>query len=167
MIVIYDEHGGFFDHVSPPAIRTDPPTGISYRGFETLGVRVPAFIISPFVKPKTVFNRILDHTSILKFIGRKFGDGEGYSELVDKRPVGNVSDILNEPNLRSAVAVPSLTQYLEKQTPSVGYIPGTAPNTPNKNAFKKALDAIEDHPDRPNGKFDHLLASFSTKTEAA
>ena len=42
MIVTYDEHGGFFDHVSPPAIRTDPPPGINYPGFDTLGVRVPA-----------------------------------------------------------------------------------------------------------------------------
>ena len=43
MVVTYDEHGGFFDHVSPPALRTDPPAGALYKGFETLGVRVPAF----------------------------------------------------------------------------------------------------------------------------
>jgi phospholipase C len=37
MVVTYDEHGGFFDHVSPPALRTDPPPGALYqRAFETL-----------------------------------------------------------------------------------------------------------------------------------
>ena len=56
MIVTYDEHGGFFDHVSPPALRTDPPLGVAYkRGFDTLGVRVPGFVISPFVKPEDGF----------------------------------------------------------------------------------------------------------------
>jgi phospholipase C len=38
MVVTYDEHGGFFDHVSPPALRPDPPPGARYQnGFDTLG----------------------------------------------------------------------------------------------------------------------------------
>lgn len=73
MVVTYDEHGGLFDHVSPPAVKTQPPAGSSYKSFETLGLRVPAFVISPFVKPGSVFNKTLDHTSVLKFIGQKFG----------------------------------------------------------------------------------------------
>jgi phospholipase C len=162
IIVTYDEHGGFFDHVPPPAIRTDPPAGAHYqRGFETLGVRVPAFVISPFVKPKTVFNGRLDHTSILKFIGQKFGAHERYSDLVDQRDVGSVSDVLNDlDSHRPAPAVPSLVPYLQKEPPPAGFLPGVAPVTPNERAFQDALDTIRAHPEKLAGKFDDLLTKF-------
>ena len=42
LVVTYDEHGGFFDHVLPPAAHDDRPA------FRTYGVRVPAFVVSPF-----------------------------------------------------------------------------------------------------------------------
>jgi phospholipase C len=162
MIVTYDEHGGFFDHVSPPAIRTDPPDGAHYqRPFETLGVRVPAFVISPFVKPGTVFNGQLDHTSILKFIGQKFGANNSYSDLVDKREVGSVSDVLNDlDSNRAAPAVPSLHDYLARQPPTAGFRPGVRPATANEKAFQDALDTVRTHPEKPAGKFDDLLKGF-------
>ena len=88
MVVNYDEHGGFFDHVSPPALRTDAPSDtLDNHGFTNLGVRVPGLVISPFVAPKTVYNGNLDHTSVLKFIGQKFGKGEAYSQTVAERNV--------------------------------------------------------------------------------
>jgi phospholipase C len=169
MIVTYDEHGGFFDHVSPPFLRTDPPVGAHYkRPFETLGIRVPAFVISPFVKPKTVFNDRLDHTSILKFIGKKFGKAGSYSDIVDKRAVGSVLDVLNVPNAdRTAPAIPSLIPYLQKQPPKAGFVPGTAPDTPIQKCFQNALDNIRSHPDKPVGKFDALLAAFPPRPHLA
>jgi phospholipase C len=162
MVVTYDEHGGFFDHVSPPSIRTDPPAEARYqRPFETLGVRVPAFVVSPFVKAKTVFNPILDHTSILKFIGQKFGTNGSYSELVDRRDVGSVSDVLNDmDSRRPAPAVSSLNDYLAREPPSAGFRPGAVPSTPNERAFQNALDTIRAHPEKPAGKFEDLLTTF-------
>jgi phospholipase C len=165
MVVTYDEHGGFFDHVSPPALRTEPPPGALYqRAFETLGVRVPAFVISPFVNPKTLFKERLDHTSILKFIGQKFGKNGSYSALVDSRPVGSVADVLNAPDSqRPAPAIPSLVPYLQRQPAAAGFLPGTAPTTPIQQGFQDALSVIRNHPDRPTGKFDHLLSQFPAK----
>jgi phospholipase C len=161
MVVTYDEHGGFFDHVSPPTLRTDPPAGAPYKsGFETLGVRVPGFVISPFVTPKTVFNQVLDHTSILKFIGQKFGKGGRYSDLVDKRPVGSVLDVLNNSNPLPAPPIPSLVPYLQKQPAIAGFTPGTVPTAPIPQGFQIALDHIRTHPNNTNGKFDELLAKF-------
>jgi phospholipase C len=162
MVVTYDEHGGFFDHVSPPALRTDPPPGALYqRAFETLGVRVPAFVISPFVDPKTVFKERLDHTSILKLIGQKFGKDGSYSTLVDSRPVGSVADILNAPgSQRPAPQIPSLVPYLRKQPAPAGFLPGTPPTTPIQQGFQDALNVMRNHPDRPAGKFDHLISKF-------
>lgn len=66
LVVFYDEHGGFFDHVVPgPA---DPPDGHHEEyDFTQYGVRVPALLISPWVRPgveKTLF----DHTSLLRYL---------------------------------------------------------------------------------------------------
>jgi phospholipase C len=60
-ILTYDEHGGFFDHVSPPVIDAFG-----------LGVRVPAWVISPFAKRGHLETRLYDLTSILKLIERVF-----------------------------------------------------------------------------------------------
>jgi phospholipase C len=95
-VVTYDEHGGFFDHIPPPRIATQPPPGADYsKPFETLGVRVPAIVVSPFVAPGQVFEGLLDHISVLKFLGERFGGGS-YTPLVDSRPVSSVSDALVE-----------------------------------------------------------------------
>lgn len=67
LIITYDEHGGFYDHVVPPnnAIPLSP-------GITSYGPRVPAFVISPFVPERTVCHNIFDHTSILATIIRRF-----------------------------------------------------------------------------------------------
>ena len=56
LLVTYDEHGGFFDHVAPPAVPTpkppDPLVEADYgEPFETLGVRVPAWWSRPWWRP--------------------------------------------------------------------------------------------------------------------
>ncbi len=67
LIVFYDEHGGFFDHVPPPVAPDDDPAT-----FGRYGVRVPAMIVSPWVKPGTVSHTLFDHTSIIKTILSRF-----------------------------------------------------------------------------------------------
>jgi phospholipase C len=84
LIVTYDEHGGFFDHVPPLAIPTQIPNHGPTPVFLTTGVRVPAFVISPLVEPGTVFRGPLDHTSILRLIADRFGSGL-YSTAVFER----------------------------------------------------------------------------------
>ena len=161
MIVDYDEHGGFFDHVSPPVLHTELQVGTTYRNFETLGVRVPGFVLSPFVKPKTVFNGLLDHTSVLKFIAQKFGDGEPYSDLVERRAVGSILDVLNLDSARTDIPVPEpLTDYLSKQPPAAGYTPGEVPVSAISQGFKDALDNFRHLPPEATVKFDDLLKVF-------
>ncbi len=71
LIITYDEHGGFFDHVPPPGT---PPSGITGidpihpDGPSFMGVRVPAFLVSSYVSPHSVSHAVFDHTSILKSI---------------------------------------------------------------------------------------------------
>lgn len=65
LVITYDEHGGFFDHVPPP-------NATSVSGISKYGVRVPAFVISPWVDKGKVSGIVFDHTSILKTIARRF-----------------------------------------------------------------------------------------------
>jgi phospholipase C len=65
LVITYDEHGGFFDHVPPPSA---PPVS----GIDRYGVRLPAFVISPWVEAGKVTNVVFDHTSIIKTIARRF-----------------------------------------------------------------------------------------------
>jgi phospholipase C len=70
LIIFYDEHGGFFDHVAPPAAPDDDP-----QMFGRYGVRIPALIISPWVEPGSVSKTLFDHTSISKTILLRFCPG--------------------------------------------------------------------------------------------
>jgi phospholipase C len=73
LIITYDEHGGFADHVIPPKT-VAPGDSLKYstHGFDftQLGVRVPALIISPLIKQNVIDHTVYDHTSILATIER-------------------------------------------------------------------------------------------------
>jgi len=80
LVVTYDEHGGCYDHVPPPAGATPPDASVGEFGFDfrRFGVRVPAIVVSPWIAPGTVFrppagSAPLDHTSILATVERRFG----------------------------------------------------------------------------------------------
>ena len=76
LIWLYDEHGGFYDHVTAPrAIAPDniPPKLAASDikgGYDQYGVRVPAVVISPYSRPHSVTNVVHDHTSVLAMIER-------------------------------------------------------------------------------------------------
>jgi len=78
MFLTYDEHGGFYDHVTPPkACAPDDIAPVLKDGdvdakFDTLGIRVPFYVISPFAKKHFVDHRTYDHTSIIRFIEARF-----------------------------------------------------------------------------------------------
>jgi phospholipase C len=150
LIVTYDEHGGFFDHVQPLPVETSPRAG-QYAPFPTTGIRVPAVIVSPFVSRGSVCNANFDHTSILRFLGQKFGMGGGYSPEVDKRAlVGSVADILD-------LATPRPDQ---PQPPDPGVIVEAAttlptplpPSNQNVEAFKQVAQQMKDN-------YPHQLAT--------
>jgi phospholipase C len=65
LIVTYDEHGGFFDHVPPPAT-VAPDGNIKEYDFTRLGVRVPTILVSPWVE-KGVCKTQFEHTSVLRY----------------------------------------------------------------------------------------------------
>ena len=73
LVVVYDEHGGFYDHVLPPnAVPPDNHRSPEGFAFDRLGVRVPALLISPWVG-KTLIHEEFDHTSLLRYLSDKWG----------------------------------------------------------------------------------------------
>ena len=151
-IITYDEHGGFFDHVNPPPIPTNPPPTATYQPFATLGVRVPAFVLSPFVSPGSVYRGTLDHLSILKFLGEKFNSGT-YSQEVDDRPVNSVKATLDLEVPRNDIPFPDAAH--------VGFTPESVVLEPIRRAFAKAWEQIRNnHPNEAKTRFPDLTSAF-------
>jgi len=82
--IVYDENGGFFDHVPPPAppvgtegeyLTVDPlPAAASgIAGPVGLGFRVPCLVVSPFSRGGYFCSETFDHTSVLRFLETRFG----------------------------------------------------------------------------------------------
>jgi phospholipase C len=81
LLVVWDEHGGFYDHVPPPQAQPpgDVTTDEDYNqwgfDFSRFGVRVPGFVISPWIPRNLIDHTIYDHTSLLATIEQLFGLG--------------------------------------------------------------------------------------------
>jgi phospholipase C len=100
LLVVYDEHGGIYDHVVPPpctpdqftASANDTGTGMPFA-FDRLGVRVPAILISPWIPAGTVVNRVFDHASIPGTITKFF-----LGAFSPRSPRETSADVFIEPN---------------------------------------------------------------------
>jgi phospholipase C len=79
LVYIYDEHGGYYDHVPPPAaiapdsiLPNDLLPGDPVVGYTQYGPRVPSIVVSPHAKPGGVTHTEHDHTSVLATIEAKW-----------------------------------------------------------------------------------------------
>jgi phospholipase C len=79
LLIVYDEHGGIFDHVPPPDCTPDgysagpADTGLNFTfTFNRLGVRVPAVLISPWIPKGRVVNEVFEHASIPASVTKRF-----------------------------------------------------------------------------------------------
>lgn len=164
LIITYDEHGGFFDHVPPLPIETV----IAGTKLATTGVRVPALLISPHVAPGSVFHGPLDHTSILQLLADRFAPGKGYSVAVSRRE-GSLDRIsralLGAPRAGAAPTLPGAAggivaaaarsiglaianafSFIGAAAPALAV--SSSPDTPNSAALDEAVRKLaRDHPD--------------------
>ncbi len=78
LVFTYDEHGGYYDHVAPPAAMnpgdgSHPQTPNTYGDdYTQLGFRVPTVVVSPWSKARFTSHTVYDHTSLLATIERKW-----------------------------------------------------------------------------------------------
>jgi phospholipase C len=131
LFITYDEEGGFFDHLVPPTPPASPAQGLSTvpttneifpgapghpSGPYGLGVRVPMIVVSPWTRGGYVNSQLFDHTSLIRFLERRFGHGN--ADLVES----------NITPWRRAV-VGDLTSAFDFRTPNASRrvdLPGTA-----------------------------------------
>jgi phospholipase C len=115
LIVLYDEHGGFFDHVPPPgapnpdginSIRPDDVKEPHHSApppfsFDRLGLRVPCLIASPWVDKGVAESSQLQHTSILKTVRERFKIKRALSRREDAATT--FSSLFNQPKARNTI----------------------------------------------------------------
>lgn len=147
MIVTYDEHGGFYDHVSPlqPVAAT---CGANNEPFTSTGVRVPAFVVSPFVEAGSIYKNNLDHTSILEFLAEWLTPGRPYSQTVATRLAQ--PGFALPPGKGTVASILSLLQQT-RQPPEEPLLPmgglrvspgKKVAGTPNELAFQEAVKGM-------------------------
>jgi phospholipase C len=105
LVILYDEHGGFYDHVEPP-VAVPPDDNVKEFSFAQYGVRVPAILVSPWVNSGVVRDEF-DHTSLLKYVTDKWGLSPLGNRVASARTfAGYVADGLAAPRTNTP---PSLT----------------------------------------------------------
>ena len=124
LVFTYDEGGGYYDHVPPPA--AVPPDSVPPAihvppdfpgGYDRYGFRVPAVIASPWARPNYVSHVVHDHTSILKLVETKWNlpaltyRDANASNLLDSLDLGASSPpFLRPPALPAPnISLPNLT----------------------------------------------------------
>ena len=128
LFLMYDENDGFFDHMVPPTPPQSRAEGIStvdttheiFPGSSSyapgpygLGYRVPMIVISPFSKGGWVDSELFDHTSLIRFLEKRFGLEEPNITAWRRAVVGDLTSTLDfaTPNA-AVVALPSTDAYV-------------------------------------------------------
>ena len=178
LIVTYDEHGGFYDHVAPPA--ADPPhegDRDPVHGFEfnLLGPRVPAVVVSPIVR-RGADPTVRDHASIVKTVREAFGIE---TPLTDRdAAAAGVLDLLDGPR-RDPPPLPPVAREQDAATGLEGlecfevarWAEGVRPDgTIRFNEFQEGLLELKrqlDEEESPSGGLESVSRSPTGFTSTA
>jgi phospholipase C len=152
LLICYDENDGFFDHIVPPTPPANASQGVStvdaslelFPGSSTypagpfgLGPRVPLLVVSPWSKGGYVNSQVFDHTSVIRFIAARFGNG------------GNLNDTNISPWRQSVAG--DLTSAFNFKTPNkkkvklpstAGYVPPNGNRQPDYKPTPPANQAL-------------------------
>ena len=166
MILTYDEHGGFFDHVPPLLIPYAPPHG-EFPPFKTTGPHVPAILVSPLVSAGYVYKGNMDHTSILQFLAERFAPLDpGYSNSVNNRRDQGINSVRNAINLSAPRAdIPSLPAMKALKKALARKVRVKAQKNPLQIALGNIANrAIKLYPDEIRKRHPELLSWHKTNS---
>jgi phospholipase C len=107
MVINFDEHGGFFDHVVPPAVEDDTVVDGPVPDLNNLGFRVPAIAVSPFAPKKIETDGPYEHCSVLKMIEWRWGLEP---MTVRDEKAKNLAEALDFSKRRDPVTLPDVPQ---------------------------------------------------------
>ena len=172
LFITYDENDGFFDHlVSPhapggdiPGASTVPTDNEYYPGKAGdagypagpygMGPRVPMFVVSPWSKGGWVSSETFDHTSVIRFMERRFGVREPNITPWRRAVAGDLTSAFDF--AKTAVAVPALPDTTawkpaddqrhpsyHPEVPAAGTMPGQEPGTRPARPIGYDLEVVE------------------------
>ncbi len=186
LVITWDEHGGFYDHVAPPAAVApgDQPTENHNQSgftFEQYGPRVPSVIISPWIPKNRIDHRLYDHSSVPATVEKLFGLAPMTQRDAN---ANNVLPLLSlaaarqdTPATLPSPAAPAAAPLLEAAiTPAPSYSANTVPSRPrdtiNEGSLPVILQAamrqdaeLSEPADRPG--IIARVASLKTRADAA
>ncbi len=99
LFIVYDEWGGFFDHVRPPRVPDQRNNRDVAKDFGLMGVRIPALTISPYARRGHVSHSIYGFESILKLLGYRFGVKPLNKRVAYANNIGRSFDWVSKPKL--------------------------------------------------------------------
>lgn len=175
LVVLWDEHGGIYDHVLPPGAPNPDGKVAAEFDFTRLGVRVPAVIASPYVRPGTVDSAAYDHTSVLAFLKRLFG----LPDYLTRRDAAAASFeglfALDAPRRDAPASLPRpspvdprLTRPANERTPEAALAAGVAGqgSTAPLSDLQKSLVALSDQlPIAESPRLRAIRPASATTTE--
>jgi phospholipase C len=145
---MFDENDGFFDHMVPPTPPQSRAEGISTVGTKNelfagnstfipgpygLGVRVPMIVISPWTKGGWVNSEVFDHTSLIRFVERRFGVSEPNITKWRRTVTGDLTTAFNFTSPNDAIVfLPSTASY---EPPNQNRYPDYVPTPPSNQAL--------------------------------
>jgi phospholipase C len=117
LFVVYDEWGGFFDHVRPPSVADDRKSTNINDDFGLMGYRIPAVAVSPFANRGEVSHQLSGFESIIKLITYRFGLGNLVTRDAQALNIGTALDFT-----RPDFSVPDLPrpQHIASRPCSLG-----------------------------------------------
>jgi phospholipase C len=151
-VITFDEHGGLYDHVPPPAATPPNDLGAGELGFEfdRLGCRVPAVVVSAYTKPGSVFNQVVHPGAMLATLSQL----HGLEPLTDRD--ANAPTLFGV--LNSATPRPS-SQW---PTPQPLFVPPNPEAVPPHPALKNGSKPLTEP---AKGVIGLLYARFGTQEE--
>jgi phospholipase C len=113
LFIVYDEWGGFFDHVKPPKVPDIRESGDINEDYGQMGLRIPAVAVSPYARRGHVAHDVYGFESILKMIEYRFGlepltRRDAYARNIgrsfdwESKPRLDVPSLPDPPNVASA-----------------------------------------------------------------
>jgi phospholipase C len=104
LVVTWDEHGGFFDHVDP---RRFPTVDVGTE-FAHYGVRVPAVVAGGRIPLRSVSKQIFDHTSVMATAVRAFAPAALSSLPLRVREAKHLGFLMTGPERTTFAAAPEV-----------------------------------------------------------
>jgi phospholipase C len=121
LLILYDEHGGTFDHVLPPKIQPDgTPDPVSGFQFDRLGIRVPAIFVSPWIQPGTIIHTQYEHASIPATVASFFIADAAQRNLTVREQRANL--FTQDQNLLTLAAARQDSFYFQPQSTAMGFM---------------------------------------------